>query len=218
MSNRSRFLRGRLMPFAATRFLLAVLLALAALPAALPAAAADCDPPQVLPDNRFPSVRLETSMGDIVIELDRKRAPLTVNNFLRYVTEGRYDGTIFHRVMPGFVVQGGGYTETIEERETWAPIANESGNGLMNMPMTVAMARYDDPHSATNQFFFNLAANSSLDPSVRSWGYAVFGQVVSGQDVVEAIAGVETGYHDFLEAENVPLVPVKILSATVQDT
>jgi peptidyl-prolyl cis-trans isomerase A (cyclophilin A) len=181
----------------------------------LAAAAADCDPPQVLPDNLFPSVRLQTSMGDIVVELDRRRAPVTVNNFLRYVTEGRYDGTIFHRVMSGFVVQGGGYTETIEERETWAPIVNESGNGLKNMPMTLAMARFDDPHSATNQFYFNLAANGSLDPSSRSWGYAVFGQVVSGQDVVEAIAGVETGYHDILEAEDVPLAPVKLLSAAV---
>jgi peptidyl-prolyl cis-trans isomerase A (cyclophilin A) len=181
----------------------------------LAAAAADCDPPQVLPDNLFPSVRLQTSMGDVVVELDRRRAPLTVNNFLRYVTEGKYAGTIFHRVMPGFVVQGGGYTESIEERDTWAPIANESGNGLKNMPMTIAMARFDDPHSATNQFYFNLAANASLDPSPRSWGYAVFGQVVSGQDVVEAIAGVKTGYHEFLEAEDVPLVPVKILSAAV---
>ena len=192
------------------RRLLAVLLCLP-----LVAAAADCDPPQVLPDNLFPSVRLQTSMGDVVVELDRRRAPVTVNNFLRYVTEGKYDGTIFHRVMPGFVVQGGGYTETIEERKTWAPIFNESGNGLKNMPMTIAMARFDDPHSATNQFYFNLAANGSLDPSPRSWGYAVFGQVVSGQEVVESIAGVETGYHDFLEAEDVPLVPVKILSAAV---
>lgn len=198
----------------APAWLPALLLAWLAL-ACFPVMAADCDPPQVLPDNRFPTVRLETSMGEIVVELDRRRAPVTVNNFLRYVTEGRYDGTIFHRVMPGFVVQGGGYTETIEERETWAPIANESGNGLKNMPMTIAMARFDDPHSATNQFFFNLAANSSLDPSPRSWGYAVFGQVISGQDVVEAIAGVETGYHDYLEAENVPLVPVKLLSAGV---
>ena len=177
--------------------------------------AADCLPPEVLPDNLFPSVRLETSMGEIVVELDRRRAPVTVNNFLRYVTEGRYDGTIFHRVMPGFVVQGGGYTETIEERDPHPPIINESGNGLMNMPMTVAMARYDDPHSATNQFYFNLAANASLDPSPRSWGYAVFGQVVSGQEVVEAIAAVATGYHEPLDAENVPLAPIKILSATV---
>jgi len=168
-----------------------------------------------MPENLFPTVRLETTMGDIVVELDRKRAPVTVNNFLRYVVAGRYDNTIFHRVMPGFVVQGGGYTESIEERELYPPIFNESGNGLKNMPMTIAMARYDDPHSATNQFYFNLAANSSLDPNSRSWGYAVFGLVVSGQNVIEAIAGVKTGYHEPLDAEDVPLVPVKILSAHV---
>lgn len=190
------------------------LLGLAAL-ASLPAVAADCAPPEILPGNLFPTVRLETSMGDIQVELDRRRAPVTVNNFLRYVTTGSYDGTIFHRVMPGFVVQGGGYTEAIEERETFATIVNESGNGLKNLPMTIAMARYDDPHSATNQFYFNLAANGSLDPGPRNWGYAVFGQVVVGQDVIEAIAAVETGYHAGLDAENVPLVPVKILTATV---
>jgi peptidyl-prolyl cis-trans isomerase A (cyclophilin A) len=179
------------------------------------AAGPECVPPDVMPENLFPTVRLETTMGDIVVELDRKRAPVTVNNFLRYVVAGRYDNTIFHRVMPGFVVQGGGYTESIEERELYPPIFNESGNGLKNMPMTIAMARYDDPHSATNQFYFNLAANSSLDPNSRSWGYAVFGLVVSGQNVIEAIAGVKTGYHEPLDAEDVPLVPVKILSAHV---
>lgn len=184
----------------------------------LPALAVDCAPAEVLPGNLFPSVRVVTSMGDIVVELDRRRAPLTVNNFLRYVTAGAYDGTIFHRVMPGFVVQGGGYTESIEERETCAAIVNESGNGLKNMPMTIAMARYDDPHTASNQFYFNLAANASLDPGPRNWGYAVFGQVVSGQDVVEAIAGVATGFHEGLDAENVPLVPVKILSAKVVES
>jgi len=181
------------------------------------AAETGCSPPDVMPENVFPTVRLETSMGDIMVELDRKRAPVTVNNFLRYVTNGSYNNTIFHRVMPGFVVQGGGYTEAIEERELYAPIANESGNGLKNMPMTIAMARYDDPHSATNQFYFNLAANASLDPNTKGWGYAVFGLVVSGQDVIEAIAAVDTGYHDLLDAENVPLVPVKILSATVME-
>ena len=194
------------------RLLLAML---ALMPLALKAADPDCLVPEVMPENRFPTVRLETTMGDIVVELDRKRAPVTVNNFLRYVVDGRYDNTIFHRVMPGFVVQGGGYTESIEERELYPPIFNESGNGLKNMPMTIAMARYDDPHSATNQFFFNLAANSSLDPNPRNWGYAVFGQVISGQNVIEAIAAVETGYHEPLDAENVPLVPVKILSAAV---
>lgn len=154
-------------------------------------------------------------MGDVVIELNRLRAPVTTNNFLRYVIAKQYDQTIFHRVMPGFVVQGGGYTEALEERELHAPIINESGNGLKNMPMTVAMARFEDPHSATNQFYFNLAANASLDPNARSWGYAVFGQVISGQEVVEAIAAVETGYNENLDAMDVPLVPVKILSATV---
>ena len=176
----------------------------------------ECFPAEVLPDNAFPTVLLETSMGDIVIELNRMRAPVTANNFLRYVLDGAYDQTIFHRVVPGFVVQGGGYTEQVEERETYPPIINESGNGLENLALTVAMARYDDPHSATNQFYFNLADNESLDPNSRSWGYAVFGEVISGWDVVMAIAGVETGYNELLDAGDVPLVPVRILSARVQ--
>ena len=179
------------------------------------AATPECFPEDVMPENLFPSVRLETSMGDIVVELNRLRAPVSANNFLRYVLEKKYDNTIFHRVMPGFVVQGGGYTETLEERELHPPIINESGNGLKNMPMTIAMARFDDPHSATNQFYFNVAANASLDPNSRSWGYAVFGQVISGQEVVEAIAVVDTGYSENLDASDVPLAPVKLLSATV---
>jgi len=101
-------------------------------------------------------------MGDIVIELNRLRAPATSNNFLRYVTEGQYNGTIFHRVIPEFVIQSGGYTESLEDRDLHPPVLNESGNGLKNMPMTVAMARFDDPHSATSQFFINLSVNSSL--------------------------------------------------------
>jgi len=179
------------------------------------AAGPECFPEEVLSDNAFPSVKLETTMGDIVIELNRRRAPVTANNFLRYVLAGAYDGTIFHRVMPGFVVQGGGYTEEIEERELFAPIINESGNGLKNLSMTVAMARFNDPHSATNQFYFNLADNDSLDPNRKSWGYAVFGDVIEGWDVVMSIASVETGYSEALDAEDVPLVPVKIVKATV---
>ena len=175
----------------------------------------DCFPEDILPDNLFPSIRLETSMGDIVVELNRLRAPATSNNFLHYVLEGQYDGTIFHRVMFDFVVQGGGYSENLEERDLNPPVINESGNGLKNMPMTIAMARYDDPHSATSQFYFNLSANSSLDPNIGNWGYTVFGEVISGQDVVSAIAGVETGYNEDLDATDVPLKPVFILSATV---
>jgi len=175
----------------------------------------DCFPEEILPDNMFPSIRLETSMGDIVVELNRLRAPATSNNFLHYVLEGQYNRTIFHRVMADFVVQGGGYSEDLQERELHSPVINESGNGLKNMPMTIAMARYDDPHSATSQFYFNLSANSSLDPNIGNWGYTVFGEVVSGQEVVTAIAGVETGYNEDLDASDVPLKPVFILSATV---
>jgi peptidyl-prolyl cis-trans isomerase A (cyclophilin A) len=175
----------------------------------------ECFPEDILPDNMFPSVRIETSMGNIVVELNRLRAPATSNNFLRYVLEKQYDGTIFHRVMAGFVVQGGGYSEDLEERDLHSPVINESGNGLKNMPMTIAMARYDDPHSATSQFYFNLSANSSLDPNAGNWGYTVFGDVISGQEVISAIAGVETEYNEDLDATDVPVKPVFILSATV---
>ena len=194
------------------------LLFMLALTSPLASAAPDsCFPADVIPENSFPSVAIETSMGEFVIELDRLRAPVASNNFLHYVLDGFYDNTIFHRVMPGFVVQGGGYTESLEERPLRDAIINESGNGLKNTLMTVAMARYDDPHSATSQFYVNLAANASLDPSPKNWGYTVFGQVVSGREVVEAIAAVPTGYHAALDAENVPVQPVRILRAYVAD-
>jgi len=177
----------------------------------------DCFPPEQIPDNMFPSVKLETSMGDIVVELNRMRAPISVNNFLRYVLEGSYNGTIFHRVMPGFVVQGGGYTENIEERPEHEEIFNESGNGLQNITGSIAMARFDDPHTATRQFYFNMNNNTSLDPNSRSWGYAVFGMVVSGMEVLEAISDVETGYSEALDAEDVPKTPVILIKASVQE-
>lgn len=177
----------------------------------------ECLPPDVIPENTFPMVKIETSMGDIVVELDRMRAPATSNNFLRYVLEGEYDGTIFHRVMPGFVVQGGGYTKDIEEKTEHAEIFNESGNGLKNVIGSIAMARFDDPHSATRQFYFNMNDNTSLDPSSKNWGYAVFGTVVSGMEVLEAIAAVKTGYSEALDAEDVPLVPVILVKASVQE-
>jgi peptidyl-prolyl cis-trans isomerase A (cyclophilin A) len=180
-------------------------------------AAADCFPEEVMPENYFPSVKLETSMGEIVVELNRMRAPASVNNFLRYVLDGHYDGTIFHRVMPGFVVQGGGYTEDLSEKPLREPVINESGNGLGNLSMTIAMARFDDPHSATSQFYFNLKDNEALNPSTKRWGYTVFGEVVSGQQVVEAIAVVETSYSEGLDAEDVPVKPVMLIKATVAE-
>ncbi len=163
----------------------------------------------VQPDNLFPRVRIDTSLGSLVVELNRHRAPITVNNFLRYVVEKHYDGTLIHRVEPQFVIQGGGYDTNFRERKTHAPIFNESGNGLKNEQGSIAMARYGDPHSATAQFYFNLSDNPSLDPG-RRWGYAVFGEVVEGEDVLEKIAAVKTGYSEKLDAENVPLQAVLI--------
>jgi peptidyl-prolyl cis-trans isomerase A (cyclophilin A) len=175
----------------------------------------DCFPKEMIPDNMFPSVKLETSMGEIVVELNRMRAPASVNNFLRYVLEGEYNGTIFHRVMPGFVVQGGGYTKDIEEKTMHASVCNESGNGLKNITGTIAMARYADPHTATRQFYFNMNDNASLDPNSRSWGYSVFGEVISGMEVLEAIAEMETGYSEDLDAEDVPVEVIMLIHAAV---
>lgn len=176
----------------------------------------DCFPPEMIPENMFPVVVMETSMGTVEVELNRMRAPITSNNFLRYVLEGEYDNTIFHRVMIGFVVQGGGYTREIEEKKLYDNILNESGNGLDNDFGTIAMARYDDPHSATRQFFFNMENNTSLNPNSKNWGYTVFGQVISGMEVLQAIAEVETGFSEALNAEDVPVEPVLLIKATVQ--
>jgi peptidyl-prolyl cis-trans isomerase A (cyclophilin A) len=176
----------------------------------------DCFPKEMIPDNMFPSIKLETSMGDIVVELNRMRAPASANNFLRYVIEGEYDGTIFHRVMASFVVQGGGYTEDIQEKTMYAPVCNESGNGLENNTGTIAMARYDDPHSATRQFYFNMSDNESLNPRPRNWGYTVFGEVISGMEVLQAISEVETDYSEDLDAQDVPVKTVMLIKATVQ--
>jgi peptidyl-prolyl cis-trans isomerase A (cyclophilin A) len=175
------------------------------------------NPPAVLPDNAFPVVVFETSLGTVEVELDRRRAPATVNNFLSYVVDGAYDGTIFHRVIENFVVQGGGFDEAWDAVEERASVMNESGNGLRNDRGTIAMARFDDPHSATSQFFFNVADNNrALDPDPRHWGYTVFGVVVSGDEVLDAIAAVPTGYHAEMDYQDVPVTPVKLNRVSVQ--
>lgn len=161
-------------------------------------------------------VKLETSMGDIVIDLDSQKAPKSVANFLDYVTKGHYDGTIFHRVIDGFMIQGGGFTADMTQKDTGAPIDNEADNGLKNDTYTLAMARTMDPHSATAQFFINVKKNDFLNHTAKTpqgWGYAVFGKVVKGQGVVNKIKGVATGrkgMHD-----DVPLEPVVITKAVV---
>ncbi|MCB4437776.1 peptidylprolyl isomerase [Alteromonas sp. McT4-15] len=177
-------------------------------------AATKDDGSHVQPDNYYPRVKFETTMGDIVVELDRRRAPITVNNFLRYVDKRAYEDTIFHRIVPGFVVQGGGYTADFNGKSNFPDIFNESGNGLTNDLHTIAMARQNDPHTANRQFFFNVNDNSSLNPG-RDWGYAVFGVIVEGEDVVDAMSEVETEYSLRLNANNVPIEPIVIKKVIV---
>jgi cyclophilin family peptidyl-prolyl cis-trans isomerase len=163
-----------------------------------------------------PRVELRTNRGTIVIELYADKAPKTVANFLRYVKDGHYNGTIFHRVIPGFMIQGGGLDREMREKPTRAPIENEAANGLKNDHGAIAMARRPDPHSASAQFFINVKNNAFLnfrEPTPQGYGYAVFGKVVSGMDVVERIAKVPTG--DAGRHQDVPREPVIIESATV---
>jgi len=166
-----------------------------------------------------PQVELKTTLGTIVVELDVEKAPLTVENFLQYVKDGHYDGTVFHRVIPGFMIQGGGFTADFKEKTTRAPLRNEAGNELRNATGTLAMARRPDPHSATAQFFINVADNNSLNfrfPTQEGHGYAVFGKVVKGMDVVERIVKVQTGPGP-AGHQNVPVKPIIIESAKVQE-
>ena len=161
-------------------------------------------------------VNLETNLGNITIELDKKKAPKTVDNFVKYVQEGHYDKTIFHRVINGFMIQGGGFEKNMKEKATTAPIENEADNGLKNKAYTLAMARTSDPHSASAQFFINLVDNDFLDHSSKTmsgWGYAVFGKVIKGMEVVDKISEVATatkGFHD-----DVPVKPITIKKATI---
>jgi cyclophilin family peptidyl-prolyl cis-trans isomerase len=172
----------------------------------LAGAAASAEPVQVL---------VNTSKGAITLELDADRAPKTVANFLAYVDDGFYDGTIFHRVIKDFMIQGGGFTAEMTRKETRDPVPNEADNGLKNLRGTIAMARTSDPNSATAQFFINHKDNAFLDHrsmDARGWGYAVFGKVVEGMDVVDAIAGVPTTTRNGMK--DVPAEPVTIASVT----
>jgi len=161
-------------------------------------------------------VELHTNKGKIVLTLQAEKAPNTVANFLDYVKSGHFDGTIFHRVINGFMIQGGGFDEDMNQKPTKAPIDNEAANGLKNKAYSIAMARTNDPHSATAQFFINVSDNDFLDfksPSGSGWGYAVFGEVTDGKDVVDAIKSVKTsnkGFH-----QDVPVEPVVIEKAVV---
>jgi peptidyl-prolyl cis-trans isomerase B (cyclophilin B) len=161
-------------------------------------------------------VKLETNHGDIVLELDRVKAPVSVQNFLDYVKAGHYDGLIFHRVIDGFMIQGGGFDKNMKQAATGSPITNEANNGLKNYQYTIAMARTNDPHSATAQFFINVADNNFLNhssPTPQGWGYAVFGKVIEGQVVVDAIKKEKTGSVGF--HQDVPKAAVVINKASI---
>lgn len=161
-------------------------------------------------------VKLQTNQGDIVIELNAEKAPKTTDNFLKYVRDGFYDGTVFHRVINNFMIQGGGFEAGMKQKKTRQPIENEANNGLRNDRYTIAMARTSDPHSATAQFFINVADNDFLNhtaPTSNGWGYAVFGQVVEGTETVDKIKAVKTGSRGF--HQDVPAEDVVIEKATV---
>lgn len=189
-----------------------VLLALA--PAAVFAAGAPAPADDAAVDPVF--VKFDTTDGDIFLELDPEKAPVTVANFVRYVKDGHYDGTIFHRVIPGFVAQGGGYTVDYEEKPTREPIENESKNGLLNVRGTIAMARTSEPHSASAQWYINLVDNPRLNGADFKWGYAVFGKVVRGMDVVDEIALIPTGPAGPFKSD-VPFRPAVVEKAVVID-
>ena len=157
---------------------------------------------------------METNLGSITIELDTEKAPITARNFQSYVESGFFDGTIFHRVIPGFVIQGGGLDIHMKEKNGLPPIANESKNGLKNLQGSLSMARTSNPHSASSQFFINLVDNPFLDPQGDQWGYAVFGRVISGMDIVKQIATVDTC--DKNRHSDVPVTPIIVEKAFMQ--
>ncbi|TNF06219.1 MAG: peptidyl-prolyl cis-trans isomerase [Gammaproteobacteria bacterium] len=163
-------------------------------------------------------ITLHTNYGDISIELNFEKAPVSSANFLKYCREGFYEGTIFHRVIDGFMIQGGGFTPDMQHKPAGDPIENEADNGLANETGTLAMARTSDPHSASSQFFINVSDNAFLNHSGKNpqgWGYAVFGNVVDGMDAVNAIKGVSTGRHGM--HQDVPTEPVEIQKVTISD-
>ena len=163
-----------------------------------------------------PRVALQTNLGKFVITLDAEKAPKTVENFLTYVKEGFYDGTVFHRVIDGFMIQGGGFEPGMKQKQTHAPVENEANNGLKNNRYTVAMARTSDPHSATAQFFVNVADNDFLNfssPTPSGWGYTVFGTITEGTDVIDKMRGVKTGNRGF--HQNVPAEDIVIEKAEI---
>ena len=179
-----------------------------------PALAGAQDSPETALNGVNPRVRIVTNLGSFIVELDRDRAPFTVDNFLTYVREGFYSGTIFHRVVHGFVAQAGGYTEDLTAKPVHQAVVNESGNGLSNLRGTIGLARTSEPHSGTSQFYLNLADNAELNPRPTRWGYTVFGRVVEGMEVVDEIGQKPTGARGSFDRD-VPVETIVIERAEI---
>ncbi|MFC3193106.1 peptidylprolyl isomerase [Marinicella sediminis] len=173
---------------------------------------AACPTEQAYPDIYFPELTIETTLGNVVVELDPNRAPLTVNHFLHHVKRKAYDNNLVHRVVPGYVIQTGAFNADLSEAYSCGTVFNESGNGLSNQRGTIAMARYDDPHSAGSSFYINIGDNKNLDPNPKSWGYTVFGYVISGMEVIDQMAEHKTAFNAELDAQDVPVEPIIIKS------
>ncbi|MCF6300083.1 MAG: peptidylprolyl isomerase [Proteobacteria bacterium] len=171
---------------------------------------ASCPDKQYYPEASFPELTLVTTSGNIVIELDRRKAPITVNSFLYYVEKKAFDNTLFHRVIKDYVVQAGAFNKDSTAIDGCGTIFNESGNGLKNEKGTIAMARYDKPHSAQSSFYFNMKDNSNLDPNPKNWGYTVFGYVLEGMDILEEISHIPTEFNAKLNASDVPVTHIYI--------
>ncbi|SVC97826.1 uncharacterized protein METZ01_LOCUS350680 [marine metagenome] len=171
------------------------------------------DAEEFLPNH--PRVILETTEGTIMLELDSKKAPITVRNFIELVDKKFYNRTVFHRVIPGFMIQGGGFNKDLEKKESSKTIANESGNGISNLRGTIAMARTVQPHSAGSQFFINVEDNLALNPNSNNWGYAVFGYVIDGMDIVDKISETPTSSSGRFKSD-VPIVPIIITKARLE--
>lgn len=210
----SRYSPLHLLRIAACGVAMAIVPAAASAQPATPSSSSTTEGTSVM--STSPRVKLQTNQGEMIITLDAEKAPKTVENFLNYVKSGFYNGTVFHRVIDGFMVQGGGFEAGLKQKPTQAPIENEANNGLKNDKYTLAMARTSDPHSATAQFFINVSNNDFLNftaPTPNGWGYAVFGKVTEGTDVVDKIKGVKTGNSGF--HQNVPTEDVIIEKAEV---
>lgn len=180
-------------------------------------AAADCPDEVVYPELMFPEVVIETSLGEIVVELDRQRAPLTVNHFLYHMKNKRFDDNLVHRIVENYVVQTGAFKSDLTEVQACGKLINESGNGLKNHKYTIAMARYPEPHTAGSSYYFNLNDNDKLNPNDKGWGYAVFGQVIAGQAVLDAMNGKQTVFYQAIDAANFPKQKIIVKSVRLKN-